>query len=190
MRQLTLIPRASLAVAALLIAVGLARSAMLAVLLVSALCVALFGLGAVVGLVRRDYIAVKRRLVAAALWTVVCGIAIGGMSLSAWWAAKHAETIIVACRAYERDFKSLPATLGALVPRYLPKVPRPTPVGGGPSGTYEYWVLEGDHRLSYGTVAPVARRIYRFESATWIFSDFYGDSVPPGAARGWPPAAR
>jgi hypothetical protein len=126
-----------------------------------------------------------QRLAAAGVWVVGGVAALGFVGLNSSMAHRRADMVIAACRAYERDYRRLPATLDDLVPRYLPAVPRArlVPVAGEfvyvapripPTARLASLVAEPAqthserrvHTLQYHT--PFARPTYVFETGRWF----------------------
>jgi hypothetical protein len=96
-------------------------------------------------------------------------------------AARRADQIISACRAYEAKYGQLPAKLDDLVPAFLPAVPRAMYTVS--SADFQYWLSPPDlravgprgrtgvrHTLAYFVVFPL-RRLYDFEDGVWRTRD-------------------
>lgn len=85
-------------------------------------------------------------------------------------ASSRAETIIAACRAYKGKTGAYPASLQALVPEYLPSVPRAkyTVLWG----TFSY----GEGRLAWMVVPMTLMPSYDLNAGKWSFA--LNDALP------------
>jgi hypothetical protein len=65
-----------------------------------------------------------RRLAAASVWLLALTGLVAFSRFNLSLSKQRSEAVIAACRSYEHDHGQLPPSLSALVPRYLPRVPR------------------------------------------------------------------
>ncbi len=139
----------------------------LAVAFVGALVVVLRAAWA---LLRGRYTVAKSRPAHAALFCLLGVATVGALRFHKYTAESNAARIIAACRAYEAKHGTLPDTLQALVPAYLPRVPRAKYVLAW--GDFSYWGEPGGaHTLSYIDLPPFGRRLYDFSTKRWIVMD-------------------
>jgi hypothetical protein len=104
----------------------------------------------------------SRALVAAwAVWLAVGGLLAGWSRFNLRLAERRADVVIDACRRFESDQQRLPASLGELVPGYLPSVPRANWTILG------HFVYEPERRaLSFLAPWPF-ERTYFFSTGEW-----------------------
>ena len=104
--------------------------------------------------------AAAKALIFAGLFLVALGFDVANKKI----AMSRAETIIAACRAYKAKTGAYPETLRALVPEYLPAVPRA-----------RYTVLwssfhYGEGRLAWMLVPMTVMPSYDLNAGTWSFA--------------------
>lgn len=110
----------------------------------------------------------SRALVAAwAVWLALGGLLAGWSRFNLRLAERRADVVIEACRRFESDHRRLPASLGELVPAYLPTVPRANWTILG------HFVYEPDRRaLSFLAPWPF-ERTYSFSTGEWDWHRLY-----------------
>lgn len=111
----------------------------------------------------------SRALVAAwAVWLAVGGLVAGWSRFNLRLAERRADVVIDACRRFESDQQRLPASLGELVPGYLPSVPRANWTILG------HFVYEPERRaLSFLAPWPF-ERTYSFSTGEWDGHRLFG----------------
>ena len=117
---------------------------------------------AVVAFLARRGLAVRAHVAAAGVWVVVLFAVAGFSRFNLRLAEARSQTVIAACRQFERDHGRLPIELEELVPGYLPRLPRAD------------WTLLGDFRyaadegVALGYFHPWPwMRIYTFDDDKW-----------------------
>ncbi len=111
----------------------------------------------------------SRALVAAwAVWLAVGGLLAGWSRFNLRLAERRADVVIDACRRFESDHRRLPASLGELVPGYIPSVPRANWTILG------HFVYEPERRaLSFLAPWPF-ERTYSFATGEWDGHRLFG----------------
>lgn len=100
------------------------------------------------------------------MYLVLGVMTLAAVRVHAATAENHAAQIIDACRAYQARHGMLPDRLEALVPEFLPAVPRAKYTLS--YGEFTYWTSEQkSHTLMYVALPPFGRRLYHFEEARW-----------------------
>lgn len=108
----------------------------------------------------------RRRALRAGIYFAFGLIAYGTARFHVTTAETHAARVIEACRAFETRYGVLPARLDALVPEFLPAVPRAKYTIA--FGEFTYAASdEKRHTLMYVSLPPFGRRIYNFEDGQW-----------------------
>lgn len=122
----------------------------------------------VVASIARRGPAARAHLAAAGVWVAVLAAVAGFSRFNLRLAEARSQTVITACRQFERDHGRLPIELEELAPGYLPRIPRAD------------WTLPGDFRyvadkhVALGYFHPWPRmRIYTFGDDKW-----WWDRVP------------
>ena len=105
----------------------------------------------------------------AAVWATVVVVTIVWLTANVILAERRADTLIAAVRRYEARHQRLPDTLQALVPEFLPAVPRAkyTLI----LGNFIYSAVEGRHLLMWVVIPPFGRQLYNFEADRWTTLD-------------------
>ena len=105
------------------------------------------------------------------IWVFTAALTLGTTRWQASHAKAHAETVIAACNAYKAANGSYPDTLQALVPTYLPAIPRAkyTLV----AGTFAYFrrPAPAQTMLMFTIIPPFMRTSYTFETDSWFTVD-------------------
>lgn len=85
-------------------------------------------------------------------------------------AAERAARVVRAVEAYAHDSGSYPPSLEALVPQYLPEVPKAKPTM---TGDFRYSAPAPDRAptLLYVELPPFGRRAYHFDERVWFRID-------------------
>jgi hypothetical protein len=83
-------------------------------------------------------------------------------------AMRNAAQLIQACEHYRQANNAYPKRLGDLVPRYFSSVPRAKYCWLFSEFVYH---ASSDHILFWYEVPPFGRRVYTFESGTWVYID-------------------
>lgn len=101
--------------------------------------------------------------------TVVAAVL--ALALTAWQngvAAARADTLVAACEKYHATEGVYPASLAALVPKFLPAVPVLKPLAGT-----EAWYagIDGFPYLMYVELPPFGKRVYDFQRRSWETRD-------------------
>jgi hypothetical protein len=98
---------------------------------------------------------------------VLLGVAtMGALRFHASTARTNAALVIEACRSYQAKRGAYPDRLEALVPDFLPAVPRAKYTFM--FGDFTYWSTPpSSHTLMYVALPPFGRRIYHFEADRW-----------------------
>jgi hypothetical protein len=140
-------------------------------LLVAGVGAALLTLGALWAAMRGGAGPVARTRASRAVLYLLFGAAtVAATQFHASTAESHARRVIEACRAFEARYGILPDRLEALVPEFLPAVPRARNTVLW--GEFTYSVSEqSSHALTYVAHPPFGRRLYRFEEARWSSLD-------------------
>jgi hypothetical protein len=108
---------------------------------------------------RRRWAASGRRLAAACVWLMALAGLVAFSRFNLALSRSRSETVIEACRRYEKDQGHLPESLEALVPEYLPRVPRADWTALGSFG----YSIGPDPELTYFAPWP-AQVVYSFET--------------------------
>jgi len=104
------------------------------------------------------------------IWVFTAALTLGTTRWQASHAKAHAETVIAACKAYQAANGAYPDTLQALVPTYLPSIPRAkyTLV----AGKFAYYRgRPGQTMLMFTVIPPFMRTSYTFETDSWFTVD-------------------
>ncbi len=128
------------------------------------------GVGGAWAAVKRMRPWVRSRLIRAGMYLLLGVATVAAMRFHRTTATSHAEQLIAACRAYKVQHGEFPDRLEALVPTYLPAVPRAKYTLGW--GNFTYWNLSSDrdephHVLMYVALPPFGRRLYHLERGSW-----------------------
>jgi hypothetical protein len=107
----------------------------------------------------RRWAASGRRLAAAFVWLGALASLVAFSRFNLSLSRDRSETVIEACRRYEKDQGHLPESLEALVPEYLPRVPRADWTALGSFG----YSIGPDPELTYFAPWP-AQVVYSFET--------------------------
>ncbi|MFP2928280.1 hypothetical protein ACLESO_24395 [Pyxidicoccus sp. 3LG] len=86
-------------------------------------------------------------------------------------ARKSADVLIAACRAFQAKHGRLPDTLEALVPEFLPELPRAKYDGPHFGFTYDVSTGSERHVLGWTEMIPFGRPYYVFEEDRWGYLD-------------------
>jgi hypothetical protein len=109
--------------------------------------------------VRRHWVASGRRFAAAFVWLLALAGLVAFSRFNLALSRDRSETVIEACRHYEKDEGQLPPTLEVLVPEYLPRVPR---ANWTALGSFDYQPGERQE-LAYFAPWP-AQVVYSFDT--------------------------
>lgn len=127
-------------------------------------------IGALAAVVRQRPEVAKTRLARAGIYLLLGAATLGMLRFHAFTAESHAAQIIDACRAFKDKNGAFPNTLQALVPEFLPGVPRAKYVMA--FGDFSYWTSSPTaHTLMYTALAPFGRRVYSLEAGSWSSID-------------------
>jgi len=116
-----------------------------------------------IAVIRRDIERAKLNLLRARVWIVAAVLASAIAGANQAMSERRAAQVIAAVRAYEARHQRLPDRLEAVVPDFLPSVPRAryTLIGS------EFWYMVGkEHTLAWFTMGFRQRR-YTFETNRW-----------------------
>jgi hypothetical protein len=105
----------------------------------------------------------------AGIWAAVVVLTLAWLAANAAMAARHADALVAAVRRYEARHQRLPDSLQALVPDFVPAVPRARYTLL--FGNFEYDARQGRHSLMYVVIPPFGRQLYIFEQNRWIWLD-------------------
>ena len=111
----------------------------------------------------------RTALVRVSIPALTFGIALTNNEVQWEIAEARSEQIIKACEEFRVAHGRYPNTLGELVPRYLPSIPRAKYCMH--FGAFEYYSNDGKQRLLWYKVPPFGRKIYRFDDGQWRYID-------------------
>ena len=134
-------------------------------LLVAVAGVIVLALAATWSLVRGQRRLAANRAGRAALYVLLGVATMGALRFHASMARTNAARVIEACRSYQARRGSYPERLEALVPEFLPAVPRAKYTLA--FGEFTYWSNPTAHTLIYVALPPFGRRLYHFEEDRW-----------------------
>jgi len=80
-------------------------------------------------------------------------------------AARRADALVAALHRYEARHQRLPDSLQALVPEFIPAVPRAKYTLM--FGDFLYYASERQHVLMWVMIPPFGRQLYDFERRRW-----------------------
>ena len=136
---------------------------------------ALLLIGTLTSVVRGARARALGRLLRAGTYMLLGAATVGVISCHRRMAARQADRVIDACRAYEAEHGVLPERLQDLVPKYFDAVPRAKATLAW--GEFMYWTTpaagsqKSQHVLMYRDKPPGGRRLYHFEEARWTRLD-------------------
>jgi hypothetical protein len=132
--------------------------------------------GTLVSAIRGARARARSRLLRVGTYLLLGAATVGVTSCHRRMAARQADRVIAACRAYKAEHGDFPERLQDLVPRYFDAVPRAKATLAW--GEFMYWTTpaadgsrKSQHVLMYRDMPPAGRRLYHFEEARWTRLD-------------------
>jgi hypothetical protein len=116
----------------------------------------------------------RSRLLRAAIYLLFGTATMGIVACHRSMAARNAERVIDACRAYKAEHGDFPDSLSDLIPKYFDAVPRAKLTVAW--GEFMYSATRSadgsqKHVLMYRDLPPGGRRLYHLEEARWTTLD-------------------
>jgi replication-associated recombination protein RarA len=102
-----------------------------------------------------------------AMLVAAVAVALGNQQI----ARARAERIVAALQAYKAAHGAFPERLTDLVPAYLPAVPRARCVLAFGEFHYSHDDDDDDGTLWFTAVSPFGRRLYRLQTASWMYME-------------------
>jgi hypothetical protein len=135
-------------------------------ILVSLVGIVVLGVGALVAAVRGRTSWAASRALRALVYVLLVLATAATIRFHTRTAESRAYQVIEACKAYHAKHGAYPNGLGALVPEFLPSIPRAKYTMMW--GEFSYWTSGPEsHTLMYVAMPPFGRRLYNLETGRW-----------------------